>query len=41
LEYIDHITSSGTTAVPEPGSALLTLFGVGFVVARRRLKNPI
>jgi hypothetical protein len=41
LEYIDNVTASGATTVPEPGSALLTLVGVGFVVARRRLKNLI
>ena len=43
-EYIDNVTSSGLAGpspVPEPGSALLTLLGVGFIAARRRLKNLI
>jgi hypothetical protein len=41
LEYIDNVTASGATTVPEPGSALPTLVGVGLVVARRRLKKSI
>jgi hypothetical protein len=43
FEYIDNVTATGgsSTGTPEPGSSLLILAGMGFLLARRRLKNPV
>jgi hypothetical protein len=43
FEYIDNVTVAGgtSTGTPEPGSSLLILAGMGFLLARRRLKNPV
>ena len=43
FEYIDNVTVGGgdSTGTPEPDSSLLILVGMGFLLARRRLKNPV
>ena len=43
FEYIDNVTATGgtSTGTPEPGSSLLILAGMGVLLARRRLKNPV